>query len=153
MEYWKGGMMGELVLSKVKERIKKIYFFSFWYPLFQQSNIPSGFVLRTSFPRFSEISFSFAFWLWLNSKGAFFGWQNSCFFSMIRENSAGVVKLVDARDSKSRGVWLRVGSNPTSGTNDFNKLYYSSPIWKDRLFSWFDQFLTWKLLPRCHIDK
>jgi len=29
MEYWKGGMMGELVLSKVKERIKKIYFFSF----------------------------------------------------------------------------------------------------------------------------
>ena len=29
---------------------------------------------------------------------------------------AGVVKLVDARDSKSRGALLHVGSIPTSGT-------------------------------------
>ena len=29
---------------------------------------------------------------------------------------AGVVKLVDAGDSKSPGAWLRVGSSPTSGT-------------------------------------
>ena len=35
---------------------------------------------------------------------------------------AGVVKLVDARDSKSREPQAHVGSIPTSGTNYFNKL-------------------------------
>ena len=33
------------------------------------------------------------------------------------ECCAGVVKLVDARDSKSRGPQAHVGSIPTSGTN------------------------------------
>ena len=42
-------------------------------------------------------------------------------FSYI-ESYAGVVKLVDARDSKSREPQAHVGSIPTSGTNYFNKL-------------------------------
>ncbi len=42
-------------------------------------------------------------------------------FSYI-ESYAGVVKLVDARDSKSRGPQAHVGSIPTSGTNYFNRL-------------------------------
>lgn len=33
--------------------------------------------------------------------------------------NAGVVKLVDARDSKSRGLCVRVGSIPTSGTKKY----------------------------------
>ena len=33
-------------------------------------------------------------------------------------NWAGVVKLVDAEDSKSSGPCVRVGSIPTSGTNN-----------------------------------
>ena len=33
-----------------------------------------------------------------------------------------MVELVDARDSKSRVPWERVGSIPTAGTNDFNKI-------------------------------
>ena len=40
----------------------------------------------------------------------------SSFLSYI-EYCAGVVKLVDARDSKSRGPQAHVGSIPTSGTN------------------------------------
>ena len=35
---------------------------------------------------------------------------------------AGVVKLVDARDSKSREPQAHVGSIPTSGTIFFNRL-------------------------------
>ena len=35
---------------------------------------------------------------------------------------AGVVKLVDARDSKSREPQAHVGSIPTSGTNYFDRL-------------------------------
>ena len=35
---------------------------------------------------------------------------------MLQNNSAGVVKLVDAEDSKSSGPCARVGSIPTSGT-------------------------------------
>jgi hypothetical protein len=35
---------------------------------------------------------------------------------------AGVVKLVDAGDSKSPGPCVRVGSIPTSGINDFKGL-------------------------------
>ena len=42
-------------------------------------------------------------------------------FSYI-ESCAGVVKLVDARDSKSREPQAHVGSIPTSGTNFFNRL-------------------------------
>ena len=36
--------------------------------------------------------------------------------------NAGVVKLVDALDSKSSGPCARVGSIPTSGTSNFNGL-------------------------------
>jgi hypothetical protein len=39
--------------------------------------------------------------------------------------SAGVVKLVDALDSKSSGTLYRVGSIPTSGT--IKDLYISNP--------------------------
>ena len=39
--------------------------------------------------------------------------------------NAGVVKLVDALDSKSSGTCARVGSIPTSGTSNFNGLSYS----------------------------
>jgi hypothetical protein len=38
------------------------------------------------------------------------------------ESCAGVVKLVDARDPKSREPQAHVGSIPTSGTNFFNNL-------------------------------
>ena len=38
---------------------------------------------------------------------------------------AGVVKLVDARDSKSREPQAHVGSIPTSGTNDFDNFSFS----------------------------
>ncbi len=37
-------------------------------------------------------------------------------------SGAGVVKLVDAGDSKSPGALLHVGSSPTSGTNKINEL-------------------------------
>ncbi len=33
-------------------------------------------------------------------------------------NRAGVVKLADALDSKSCGLIIRVGSSPTTGTNE-----------------------------------
>jgi hypothetical protein len=46
---------------------------------------------------------------------------------------AGVVKLVDARDSKSREPQAHVGSIPTSGTKNINKLDASA-------------FLPWKAL-------
>ena len=45
-------------------------------------------------------------------------------FSYI-ESCAGVVKLVDARDSKSREPQAHVGSIPTSGTNDFDNFPFS----------------------------
>ena len=35
-----------------------------------------------------------------------------------KKDDAGVVKLVDALDSKSSGPCVRVGSIPTSGTNE-----------------------------------
>ena len=38
------------------------------------------------------------------------------------KEDAGVVKLVDALDSKSSGTLFRVGSIPTSGTNLINCL-------------------------------
>ncbi len=40
---------------------------------------------------------------------------------IIIKTNAGVVKLVDAEDSKSSGPRVRVGSIPTSGTNTINK--------------------------------
>ena len=41
---------------------------------------------------------------------------------LIKIVCAGVVELVDARDSKSRVPWGRVGSIPTAGTSNFNKI-------------------------------
>ena len=38
------------------------------------------------------------------------------------QDCAGVVELVDARDSKSRVPWGRVGSIPTAGTNEIRNL-------------------------------
>ncbi len=53
---------------------------------------------------------------------------------------AGVVKLVDARDSKSRGPQAHVGSIPTSGTNFFissqkNLTYEDVNLYRPSLFS------------------
>ena len=45
---------------------------------------------------------------------------------LYSEYCAGVVKLVDARDSKSRGPQAHVGSIPTSGTKNINKLIASA---------------------------
>jgi hypothetical protein len=42
------------------------------------------------------------------------GWKNYTYNSTLYR--AGVVKLVDALDSKSSGPQVRVGSIPTSGT-------------------------------------
>ena len=62
-------------------------------------------------------------------------------FSYI-ESCAGVVKLVDARDSKSRGPQAHVGSIPTSGTNYFNRLASFKERFSEGFSGRFDHFLT-----------
>lgn len=43
-------------------------------------------------------------------------------------NRAGVVKLADALDSKSCGLIIRVGSSPTTGTNEKTILRQSAGL-------------------------
>ena len=63
--------------------------------------------------------------------GEFFLGIDTCERFSYSKSYAGVVKLVDARDSKSREPQAHVGSIPTSGTNFPPKVHifsYATPF-------------------------
>ena len=49
-------------------------------------------------------------------------------FIIAFTNQAGVVKLVDALDSKSSELYARVGSIPTSGTIQYQSLFLTNRL-------------------------
>ena len=70
----------------------------------------------------------------------------------MRLRSAGVVELEDARDSKSRVPWGRVGSIPTAGTNKIRHFRKGPPYRGGFLFSHCDKrLLFWAALEASNV--